>query len=37
MNEENWHEASIEMLDSRWADQVGDRANRLSNRIRGIN
>ena len=37
MNDENWHEASIEMLDSRWADQVGDRANRLSNRIKGIN
>jgi len=37
MNDEDWATASIEMLDSRWADQVGDRANRLSNRIKGIN
>ena len=28
--------ASEEMLDSKWADQVGDRAKRLSERMRGI-
>lgn len=26
----NWPQASREMLDSKWADQVGDRAERLS-------
>ena len=30
IKENNYHEASQEMLDSRWAEQVGQRANRLS-------
>jgi lysozyme len=30
IKKENWSEAAIEMLDSRWADQVGNRASRLS-------
>ena len=33
----NWETASIEMLDSKWANQVGERANRLSDRIKAIN
>lgn len=31
---ENYEDASIEMLDSRWAKQVGIRANELSEQIR---
>ena len=30
IKEENYYEASQEMLDSRWAEQVGQRADRLS-------
>lgn len=30
IKKENWSEAAIEMLESRWADQVGNRASRLS-------
>jgi len=33
VNEENWETAAAEMLDSRWAQQVGERAVRLSKRI----
>jgi len=33
INEENWETAAAEMLDSRWAQQVGERAVRLSKRI----
>jgi len=31
IHEENFEEAKIQMLDSRWANQVGNRAVRLSN------
>ena len=34
VNREAWEEASKEMLDSRWAKQVGKRATRLSDMIR---
>ena len=37
INDEDWATASVEMLDSRWANQVGVRANRLSDRIKAIN
>ncbi len=30
----NWVEASRQMLDSKWADQVGERATRLSDAMR---
>ena len=30
MQEEDWDEAAAQMLDSRWADQVGQRAHRLA-------
>jgi lysozyme len=30
VNSEDWDKASVEMLDSKWARQVGDRADRLS-------
>ena len=36
IHDEDWKTASVEMLDSRWAKQVGDRAIRLSDRIRSI-
>jgi len=36
INEELWTTASVEMLDSIWAKQVGDRAIRLSDRIKVI-
>ncbi len=36
INEEMWATASVEMLDSRWAKQVGVRATRLSDRIKAI-
>lgn len=36
IHDEDWKTASVEMLDSRWAKQVGDRANRLSDRIKAI-
>jgi len=34
MNNEEWKVAAVEMLDSKWASQVGERANRLSDRIK---
>jgi len=34
MNKEEWKVAAVEMLDSNWARQVGERANRLSDRIK---
>ena len=37
IHDEDWATASVEMLDSRWASQVGIRANRLSDRIKAIN
>ena len=37
IHDEDWATASVEMLDSRWAKQVGDRAIRLSDRIKAIN
>ena len=37
IHDEDWATASVEMLDSRWAKQVGVRANRLSDRIKAIN
>ncbi len=37
IHDEDWATASVEMLDSRWAKQVGERANRLSDRIKAIN
>jgi lysozyme len=37
IHDEDWKTASVEMLDSRWAKQVGERANRLSDRIKAIN
>ena len=33
MKEGKWEKASIEMMDSRWATQVGDRAVRLQKRV----
>lgn len=33
INEGDWEKASIEMMDSRWAVQVGPRANRLRDRV----
>jgi len=36
LNEGDYKQASIEGLDSRWAKQVYNRANRLMNRLRDI-
>jgi len=33
MQEEDWETAAEEMMDSKWATQVGDRAKRLRNRV----
>ena len=33
INEGDWEKASVEMMDSRWAVQVGPRANRLRDRV----
>ncbi len=33
INEGNWSKASVEMMDSRWATQVGPRATRLRDRV----
>ena len=33
INESDWEKAAIEMMDSRWAKQVGPRANRLRDRV----
>ena len=37
IHDEDWTAASVEMLNSKWAKQVGERANRLSDRIKAIN
>lgn len=34
IREQDWEEAATEMLDSKWADQVGVRARRLSEQMR---
>jgi len=36
INEGDWNKASIEMMDSRWAVQVGPRANRLRDRVQSL-
>ena len=36
VNESNWQEAKIQMLDSKWAKQVPNRAERLSERMGNI-
>ena len=36
VNESNWSNAAVEMMDSRWATQVGPRAVRLRDRVRNI-
>jgi lysozyme len=36
VNESNWNKAADEMMDSRWARQVGDRAIRLRDRIKNL-
>lgn len=36
VNESNWVTAGVEMLDSRWAKQVGNRAIRLRDRITSL-
>ena len=36
VNDENWSTAAIEMMDSRWAKQVGKRAERLRDRIQAL-
>ena len=36
VNEGNWQEAKIQMLDSKWAKQVPNRAKRLSERMGNI-
>ena len=33
VNAGDWNTAAVEMMDSRWARQVGNRAERLKNRI----
>jgi lysozyme len=35
MEDHNWDKAAVEMLDSRWAIQVGPRAIRLKDRVLG--
>ena len=36
INNSDWKTASIEMMDSRWADQVGPRAKRLRDRVKAL-
>ena len=36
INESDWEKASIEMMDSRWATQVGNRAIRLRDRVANL-
>ena len=36
INESDWDKAAIEMMDSRWAVQVGPRANRLRDRVQSL-
>tara|TARA_Y100000034_G_scaffold117_1_gene216 strand:- start:439 stop:882 length:444 start_codon:yes stop_codon:yes gene_type:complete len=37
INASDWSAAAIEMMDSRWANQVGVRAERLRDRIKNLN
>ena len=37
INASDWSVAAIEMMDSRWANQVGVRAERLRDRIKNLN
>ncbi len=37
VNQGNWKAASVEILNSTWAKQVGQRAVRLSNKMKSIN
>src|SRR6056300_1321779 len=36
VNDGNWSTAAVEMMDSRWATQVGKRAERLRDRIQAL-
>ena len=36
VNKDDWQEAKIQMLDSKWAKQVPNRANRLSKRMGNV-
>ena len=36
VNDGNWSTAAVEMMDSRWATQVGVRAERLRDRIQAL-
>jgi GH24 family phage-related lysozyme (muramidase) len=36
VNAGDWEKAAVEMMDSRWAKQVGSRAERLRDRIRAL-
>jgi lysozyme len=36
INKKDWQEAKTQMLDSKWAKQVPNRANRLSERMGGV-
>ena len=36
INDGNWNTAAVEMMDSRWAKQVGVRAERLRDRIKAL-
>ena len=36
VNKDDWQEAKIQMLDSKWAKQVPNRANRLSERMGNV-
>jgi lysozyme len=36
VNDGNWSTAAVEMMDSRWAKQVGVRAERLRDRIKAL-
>ena len=36
VNDGNWSTAAVEMMDSRWATQVGKRAERLRDRVQAL-
>ena len=36
VNAGDWNKAAVEMMDSRWAKQVGARAERLRDRIQAL-
>ena len=36
VNNSDWNTAAVEMMDSRWAKQVGNRAERLRDRIKAL-